>query len=202
MAQGCDMAGPLLIVLSGPSGVGKDAVLSRMRELSRPYHFTVTATTRPRRANERDGFHYIFLSKAAFQSMIDNGELLEWATVYGNYYGVPKEQVVKALDGGADVIIKADVQGAGSIKSIVPEAVCIFLSASPDELKTRLRERMTESEEAYRIRVETAERESRESCKFDYVVINHTGRLDETVSEIDRIIDDEKRKKPRRTIKL
>ncbi|MCH8063782.1 MAG: guanylate kinase, partial [Chloroflexi bacterium] len=116
--------------------------------------------------------------------------------------GVPKEQVARALDSGADVIIKADVQGADSIKSIVPEAVCIFLSASPDELKTRLRERMTESEEAYRIRVETAERESRESCKFDYVVINHTGRLDETVSEIERIIDDEKRKKPRRSIKL
>ena len=202
MAQGSDMTGPLLIVLSGPSGVGKDAVLSRMRELSRPYHFTVTATTRPRRTGERDGFHYSFLSKEAFQSMIDNGELLEWAEVYGNYYGVPKEQVVQALDGGADVIIKADVQGAESIKSIAPEAVCIFLSASPEELKTRLMERMTESEEALRIRVETAERESRESCKFDYVVMNHTGRLDETVDEIERIIESEKRKRPRRSIEL
>ena len=202
MAQGCDMAGPLLIVLSGPSGVGKDAVLSRMRELSRPYHFTVTATTRLRRVNERDGFHYSFLSDTAFQSMIDNGELLEWAEVYGNYYGVPKKQVVKALESGADVIIKADVQGAESIKRIAPEAVCIFLSASPDELKTRLKDRMTESEEAFRIRVETAERESRESCKFDYVVINHTGKLDDTVKEIERIIDGEKRKRPRRGIKL
>jgi guanylate kinase len=196
------MIGPLLIVLSGPSGVGKDAVLSRMRELSRPYHFTVTATTRPKRANERDGFHYSFLSKGAFQSMIDNGELLEWAEVYGNYYGVPKDQVVQALDSGSDVIIKADVQGAESIKSIAPEAVCIFLSASPEELKTRLMERMTESEEAFGIRVETAERESRESYKFDYVVINHTGRLDDTVSEIQRIIEDEKRRRPRRIIKL
>ena len=202
MAQGCDKTSPLLMVLSGPSGVGKDAVLTRMRELSRPYHFTVTATTRPMRSNERDGFHYSFLSKEAFQLMIDKGQLLEWAEVYGNYYGVPKQQVAQALDSGADVIIKADVQGAESIKSIVPEAICIFLSASPEVLKTRLRERMTESEEAYNIRVETAERESQESCKFDYVVVNHTGRLDDTVSEIERILESEKRRKPRRSIRL
>ncbi len=96
---------PLLIVLSGPSGVGKDAVLSRMKELDRPYHFTVTATTRPQRQGERDGLDYIFVSEPRFRQMIREEQLLEWAEVYGNLYGVPKAQVTDALGNGRDAII-------------------------------------------------------------------------------------------------
>ena len=102
---------PLLIVLSGPSGVGKDTVLARMRELGSPYHFTVTATTRPRREGERDGLDYIFIPERRFLTMKDAGELLEWANVYGNYYGVPRSQVTGALREGKDVVMKIDDPG-------------------------------------------------------------------------------------------
>ncbi|MCI0439414.1 MAG: guanylate kinase [Chloroflexi bacterium] len=194
---------PLLIVLSGPSGVGKDAVLSRMKELGRPYHFTVTSTTRPRRSNERDGVDYVFVSADEFRRMIARGELLEWAEVYGNYYGVPKSHVVQALDSGHDVIIKADVQGAASIKKLAPEALFIFLAPpSRKELERRLSHRMTESPEALRLRLETAEREMEAASQFDHVVVNHKGRLDAAVEEIERIIERERTRCPPRKIVL
>ena len=104
-------SGPLLIVLSGPSGVGKDAVLSRMKEQGRGFHFTVTATTRRRRPTERDGVDYIFHSEQTFREMIDRGELIEWAQVHGHLYGVPRAQVTDAMARGLDVIMKIDVQG-------------------------------------------------------------------------------------------
>ncbi|MCH8109361.1 MAG: guanylate kinase, partial [Chloroflexi bacterium] len=116
----------MVIVLSGPSGVGKDAALSRMRELGSPFHFTITATTRPQRASERDGVDYIFVSRDAFREMIERDELLEWAEVYENLYSVPKPQVRQAFERGQDVIIKVGVQGAASIKKLAPEAVFVF----------------------------------------------------------------------------
>ena len=136
----------LLVVLSGPSGVGKDAVLSRMREGAVPYHFTVTATTRAQRPGERDGVDYIFLTSDQFDRMVEQDGFLEWAHVYGNRYGVPKDQVRKALEQGKDVLLKADVQGAATLKRLAPEAVFIFLVApSLEELERRLRDRKTES---------------------------------------------------------
>ena len=107
---------PLLIVLSGPSGVGKDAVLQRMRELGKPFHYTVTATTRPIRSGEIDGVDYVFVDREQFQSMIVDKQLLEYAEVYGNWYGVPSEPVKDALGKGKDVILKIDVQGAENIR--------------------------------------------------------------------------------------
>ena len=186
-------ARPLLVVLTGPSGVGKDAVLSRMRELGKPYHFTVTATTRPQRPTERDGLDYIFVSKEVFHQMVERVELLEWAEVYGNLYGVPKAQVVEAFNRGDDVIIKADVQGAATIKKLAPDAVFIFLAPSDvDELARRLSERMTESSEALRIRLKTAENEMRAAHNFDHVVVNYQGHLDNTVQEIESILMQER----------
>ena len=192
-----------MIVLSGPSGVGKDAVLSRMREMRLPCHFTVIATTRAKRPSEQDSVDYIFLSKESFEAMIDNDELLEWAEVYGNYYGVPKSQVKQALSQGLDALLKIDVQGAETIRSIVPEALFIFLAPpSLEEMTTRLRERMTESEDALRLRLKTARNEMDESSKFDYVVVNNTGKLDQAVDEIQDIIMKERKRVPPRTVCL
>ena len=196
-------APPLLIVLSGPSGVGKDAVLARMRESGRPYHFTVTATTRPRRPMERDGVDYIFLPKDVFRQRIEMGEFLEWAEVYGNLYGVPRAQVAQALRDGLDVIVKADVQGAATIKKLAPEAVFIFL-APPDmaELARRLTERLTESPQTLRNRLRTAESEMRRATEFDHVVVNRHGGLDEAMAEIERVAALERRRTPPRRVFL
>ena len=178
-----------MVVISGPSGVGKDAVLKRLKSSNVPYHFAVTATARPKRDSEVDGVDYIFVEGDEFQSMIRNDELLEWAEVYGNPYGVPKSPVRVALARGQDVILKIDVQGADNIRRLVPGAVNVFL-APPDmsELEHRLTRRRTESTETLKVRLATAAKELEEAAKFDYVVVNRTGRLDKAVEEINTII--------------
>ena len=175
--------------LSGPSGVGKDAVLSRMREQGEPYHYTVTATTRPKRDGETEGKDYIFISQTEFKKQIEQGGFLEWAEVYGNYYGVPRDQVKTALSNGNDVIIKIDVQGAQTIKKLAQMALYIFL-APPDtnQLEKRLTERMTESPESLKIRLKTAAQEMKSADWFDHIVINHENQLDSAVSEIQSIV--------------
>ncbi len=181
-------------MLSGPSGVGKDTVLARMRELGSPCHFVVTATTRPPRDSERDGVDYIFISGPRFQALKEAGGLLEWANVYGYFYGVPRAQVAEALREGKDVIIKIDVQGAATIRRRVPGALFIFLAPpSMDELTKRLSERMTESPDTLRRRLDTARSEMREAVHFDHVVNNHSGRVDDTAAEIERIVALQKR---------
>ena len=184
--------GARLFVLSGPSGVGKDALLSRMRQLGRGYHFTVTATTRPIRPGERDGVDYIFTSPDEFQRMIAEDGLLEWAEVYGNLYGVPKQQVTDALQHGQDVLLKVDVQGAATVSKLYPESVLIFLEPPDMEtLDNRLRERGTENSEALRIKIETAREEMKAAAWFDYRVVNHDDMLDDAVRAIDRIVSRE-----------
>ena len=184
--------GARLFVLSGPSGVGKDALLSRMRQLGRSYHFTVTATTRPIRPGERDGVDYIFTSPDEFQRMIAEDGLLEWAEVYGNLYGVPKQQVTDALQHGQDVLLKVDVQGAATVSKLYPESVLIFLEPPDMEtLDNRLRERGTENGEALRIKIETAREEMKAAAWFDYRVVNHDDMLDDAVRAIDRIVSRE-----------
>lgn len=191
---------PLLVVLSGPSGVGKDAVLHRMRELGRPLHFAVTATSRPQRPDERDGIDYHFFSQERFQRGVAQGEFLEWAQVYGNWYGVPKEEVRTALSRGADVMVKVDVQGAATIKGMAPQGIFIFLAVpSMEELAQRLRLRKTESATDLALRIETAWEEMKRLPMFDYIVVNHQDRVDEAVAQIDAIITAEKcRISPRR----
>ena len=194
---------PLLLVLSGPSGVGKDLLLSRLREAGRPYHFTVTVTTRAKRNGEHDGMDYHFISARQFESMIANEELLEWANVFGNYYGVPKSQVMDAMARGQDVILKIDVQGAATIRSLVPDALFIFLAPpSGEELERRLRGRNTESDDALIARIEQARHELQEAEKFDYTVVHHTDATDEAALEIEDIIRRERHRVPPRKILL
>jgi len=184
---------PLLIILSGPSGVGKDAVLSRMKESGYPLYYTVTATTRPRRPGEVDGVDYLFISQEKFAEMIRNGEFLEWANVYGNLYGVPKKPVKQALASSQDVIIKVDVQGATTIKNILPQAVFIFLAPpSVEELYQRLKERKTESTAELELRLRKARQEMESLSLFDYVVVNYRDKVDLAISQIQAIITAEK----------
>jgi guanylate kinase len=191
----------LLIVLSGPSGAGKDTVLNRMKELGLPFHYVVTATTRPRRAGENNGVDYYFCSEAEFQEMMQQEELLEWAQVYGHWYGVPKQPVKQALEKREDVIVKVDVQGAATIKNLLSGAVLIFLAPpSIKEYEERLRQRKTESETELKVRVEKVTEELGSLPLFDYVVVNRQGELDSTVSQIEAIVTAEKcRVNPRPT---
>ena len=196
-------SGPLLIVLSGPSGVGKDTVLSRMKEQGRGCHFTVTATTRPRRPMERDGVDYIFHSDQSFREMIDHGELVEWAEVHGYLYGVPRAQVRDAIERGLDVVMKIDVQGAATIREIAADALSIFLSPpSMDELARRLEGRSSETQRDLDIRLRTAEMEMERAGEFDYVVVNATGQIDATIREIEAIVERERRRSPPRRVDL
>lgn len=184
---------PSLFILSGPSGVGKDAVLNRLKETSIPLNFVVTMTTRPRRERERNNVDYIFVSQEDFQELIDNDGLLEYANVYGNMYGVPRVQVEDALDKGQDVIVKVDVQGVDNIKRIKPDSISIFLMPSSlSELSGRLRQRRTESLDALELRIKTASDEMEKLPEFDYAVINQRGEIDKAVSEIKSIITAEK----------
>ncbi len=191
---------PLLIVISGPSGVGKDTVIQRMKERDLPIHFVVTATTRPSRAEEEHGVDYFFLSSDEFAEMIEQGEFLEYAIVYNDYKGIPKEQVRKALKSGKDVVMRVDVQGAATIREKTNGAVLIFLTTqNEDELVNRLQIRKTETREGLKLRIATARQELRRINEFDYVVVNRENQLDKSVDTILAIIRAEHhRVKPRK----
>ena len=194
---------PLLVVLSGPSGVGKDAVLARMKRSERPFHYAITATTRPKRAGEKNGVDYHFLSRKEFQQMIDKRQFLEWANVYGNYYGVPKDEITSALSKGVDAIVKVDVQGAATIKEILSQAIFIFLMPpSVEELEKRLRKRRSESSADLALRLERAKGEIKSLPIFDYVITSRQNKLDEVVSQIDAIVAAEKRRVKPRIVEL
>jgi guanylate kinase len=191
---------PLLIVISGPSGAGKDTVMQRMKERGLPFHFVVTATTRERRANEVHGRDYWFVSKEEFARMINEDELIEHAIVYGDYKGIPKQQVREALASGMDVIMRIDVQGAETVRRMAPEALMIFITTdNEEELVHRLETRKTETVDSLAIRIATARKELKRVDAFDYVIVNHDFRLDDTVDVIRAIIDAEHhRVKPRK----
>lgn len=193
---------PLLIVLSGPSGVGKDAVMAGLRDLGRSWHFAVTMTTRPMRAGEKDGSEYHFVAPDIFLRLRDDGELLESAEVYGNWYGVPKQQVRDAMEKGRDVLVKVDIQGAESIRTLAPESVSIFLApADMDELRKRLEYRASETGAVLEERIRAARGEMEHLPKFDYQVINKDGCLEEAVRNIDAIVTAEQcRAVPRRVV--
>jgi len=180
---------PLLIVLSGPSGVGKDTVIHGINDRLLPIHFVVTATTRAMREGEREGEDYFFVSRDEFERMIAQGELLEYALVYGEYKGIPKQQVREALCSGKDVMLRIDVQGAATIHAMCPEAVLIFLTVKDeDELERRLRMRKSETAEKLKLRIETAKGEMRRVNEFDYVVENEDDQLKDTLDAIEAII--------------
>lgn len=194
---------PLLIVLSGPSGVGKDSVLMRMRELGFPFHFVVTMNSRPPRPGEIDGVDYHFVSPERFELMIQQGEMLEWAKVYGQYKGVPRFEVRRALASGRDVVMRINVDGAMSIRQLVPAAVLIYIApASLDELRHRLSLRHTESAAEIEGRLAEAQSEQEQVPRFDYLVLNHENQLDATVGTIRAIITAEKHRVFARQISL
>ncbi|VFQ65230.1 unnamed protein product [Cuscuta campestris] len=185
---------PLIIVISGPSGVGKDAVIKRLREVKPNIHFVVTATSRPKRAGEVDGKDYCFLTKEEFLSMIERDELLEYALVYGDYKGVPKQQIREFMGKGCDIVLRVDIQGAATLRKILGNsAVFVFLVAESEEaLVKRLIERKTETRDTLLVRIATAREEVRHLKKFDYVVVNREGELDSSVKLVEAIIDAEK----------
>ena len=128
----------MLFVISGPSGVGKDSLLARLKHTGAPYHFAVTATTRPIRPNEHDRVDYIFVARSRFEEMIESDDLIEWAEVHGHLYGVPKSQVNEAIANGHHTMLQVDIQGAATIRNLMPNAITIFLEP-PDiaELERR-----------------------------------------------------------------
>jgi guanylate kinase len=191
---------PLLIVISGPSGVGKDTVMQRMKERGLPFHFVVTATTRPQRPAEIHGRDYFFVSKEEFARMIDEDDLIEHAMVYGDYKGIPKEQVREALTSGMDVVMRIDVQGAETVRRLAPEALMIFITTENEQdLVHRLETRKTETADSLALRIATARKELKRVAAFDYLIVNREFHLDETVDTIRAIIDAEHhRVKPRK----
>ena len=194
---------PLLIVISGPSGVGKDTVLEEMKSRSLPFHFVITATTREPRPDEIDGVNYFFLSEDEFAKMIEEGELLEYAVVYQDYKGIPKSQVRKALASGKNVIMRIDVQGAETVRKLAEDALLIFLSPQNDEeLINRLKSRNTETKESLKLRIATTRQEFKKIDLFDYIVVNKDNHLAETVDVIEAIIKAEQQRVNQREVKL
>lgn len=194
---------PLLIVISGPSGVGKDTVIKRMKELDLPIQFVVTATTRPPRPEEKHGIDYIFVSLDEFAEMIEADELLEHAIVYNEYKGIPKAQVHQALRSKKDVIMRIDVQGAATIREMYPEALLIFLTTqNEEELVRRLKNRKSETRDGLKMRIATARQELKRMDEFDYVVVNRENHLSETVKTIQAIIHAEHHRTQHRKVTL
>ncbi|XP_021905015.1 guanylate kinase 3, chloroplastic [Carica papaya] len=192
----CPSPNPLIIVISGPSGVGKDAVIRKLREMRQGLHFVVTATSRPMRPGEVDGKDYFFVSKEEFLSMIEKDELLEYALVYGDYKGVPKKQIRDYMAKGYDIVLRVDIQGAKTLKRILGNsAVFVFLVAESElAMVERLIDRRTESKEELLVRIATAREEVKHVTSFDYVVVNAQGRLDDAVKLVESIINAEKAK--------
>lgn len=194
---------PLLVVISGPSGVGKDTILEGLQQRGLPFHFVVTATTRPQRPHEVEGQDYFFVSEAEFEQMIEQGELLEHAMVYDEHKGVPKQQVRDAMQSGLDVVMRVDVQGAKTIRELEPEALLIFLTATDEqELANRLRKRRTESEAKLQVRLEAARKEFDYLPYFDYLVLNADSQVEAAVDTILAIIEAEHHRVQPRQVKL
>jgi guanylate kinase len=195
---------PIVVVISGPSGVGKDVMIDRMIESDRiGFHFTVTATTRDPRPGEKDGINHHFVTVDDFVNLIANDDLLEWAQVYGNYYGVPKKQVRDALTAGNHVIMRVDVQGAKRLSEIIPEALLIFIiPPSLDVLKSHLEKRGVDLEVEMTKRLAAANEEISQANLFDFTVTNEEGRLDDTVNEVVEIIESESQRIPPRRVSI
>jgi guanylate kinase len=181
---------PLIIVISGTSGIGKDAVIKGMKRRNQPLHYVITATSRAPRSNEVDGVDYFFFSKEDFERRINAGEFIEHALVYQDYKGIPRWQVDEALKSGKDVVLKLDVQGAATIRKLYPEAVLIFLVPNTvEEWYDRLCDRKSETPETLRVRIDTAIKEVSQIDLFDYVVLNAQGHLEAAVDDILQIIN-------------
>lgn len=202
-AADADPPNPMLVIISGPSGVGKDTIIEalQMRGHRPAYHYVVTCTTRGRRPGEVDGVSYNFVSPEEFITLREAGELLEANQVHGNWYGTPRDGLRAALVGGQHAILKIDVQGARVVKGRVPEALLIFVvPPSMDTLVEHLKARRTESAEQLELRQRNAAIELARKDDYDYVVVNEEGRVDVTAKRIEEIIEQEERSGSRRAV--
>lgn len=188
------ITGPgLLFVVSGPSGAGKDTLVDALRVQLPRLRYSVSATTREARSGEREGEHYIFLSRAQFAARRAAGAFLEWREYNGNLYGTPRDYVENTVAQGYDLIMKPEVNGALSVQASYPDAVLIFLV--PDRfshLRDRLLDRRTETNEDIAHRLEIAHQEMKSIREFDYIVINEQGRQDEAVRDLQAILQAER----------
>ena len=190
---------PVLYVLSGFSGAGKDSIRDLLMAWGVPVHFTVTATTRPKRPHEVEGRDYRFVSDAEFDRLENEDRLIERAIVYGQRKGVPSDEVIGPLEAGEDVFARVDVQGAFTLRDLIPDAVLIFIAPpSLDEGVRRLQERDTEPEDEKRLRSETAAAEMEASKSFDHIIVNETGEVEDAARRVLQIMVDEKRKRAKR----
>jgi guanylate kinase len=184
-----------VFIISGPSGVGKDSVIEKLRDVYPSAQYVVTATSRPMRDGEIDGVHYLFLERDDFERQIEAGEFIEHALVYGNLYGVPKRPIVEGLANGQQVIIKVDVKGAATLRERITNTASIFLlPESMDALADRLQARKTETYDVLMKRFRTACEELARVGEFDYAVFNEAGRLDDALGNIVAIIEAERRR--------
>jgi guanylate kinase len=197
--------GALLVIISGPSGVGKDTIIAALARRPRDpdYHYVVTCTTRAPRPGEVPGLSYQFLTRREFRELREAGELLEANEVHGNWYGTPRRQVADALAEGHDVILKIDVQGARVVKERVPDALLVFIvPPSLEALFQRLRSRATETADELELRQRNAAIELARQGDYDRVVVNETGEVDRTAAEIEAIIAQEKRRYAGRRVRI
>ncbi|MBI3748868.1 MAG: guanylate kinase [Chloroflexi bacterium] len=204
-ATGRAARGAMLVIISGPSGVGKDTIIEALRRRPRDpdYHYVVTCTTRARRPGEIDGVSYQFLTTEEFLALRDSGGLLEANEVHDHWYGTPRAQVREALETGHDVILKIDVQGAQQVKERVPNALLVFVvPPSLETLFRRLRARATETADQLELRQRNAAIELARQEDYDYVVTNEDGQVERTAERIDEIIADEHRRHPFRVVHL
>ncbi len=194
---------PLMVVLSGPAGVGKDSVLRGLRARGVPFHFVVTTTDRPIRNGEVDGVDYHFVTTAEFERLLDTDALIEYARPYEQYKGVTKEEVRRAFASGLDAIMRLDVQGAATIRKKYDQAVTIFLAPpEPEALIRRLLGRGDDDPDQIRLRVETSLLELERAAEFDYVVVNHDDRLTDAVGQVAAILSAEHCRTSRRAVDL
>ena len=176
----------LLILISGPSGTGKGTVCDLLRQKHPEISYSISATTRQPRPGEQDGVNYYFYTKEKFREMIDQGQLMEWAEVYGNFYGTPKQKVLDRLEAGEDILLEIDTQGALNVMKVMPEGLFIFLlPPSLEELAARLKGRGTETEESLHRRLGAAVDEIKLATKYRYVVVNDKVEdAEETIANI------------------
>ena len=180
----------LLVVVSAPSGCGKDTVINALRESDFKFEKTVSDTTRVMREGEANGVDYTFIDETTFKNRIENGYYLEYTVYNGNFYGTPKSEVEKHLEKGECVLMKIEVEGAGNVRKLMPEAVSVFLvPPSMEELEKRLKGRGTETEESFKKRFETAKQELARAPEYDYIVVND--EISKCVEKIRNIIETE-----------
>ena len=179
----------LLFVLSAPSGTGKDTIIKTLKEQGMDFHVVSSVTTRHPRLGESDGNPYHFVDQETFNRMVANNELLEYAKVHGNWYGQPRKPIRDHLQAGKDVLLKIDVQGAATVRRKVPDAIFIFLAPeSVEELAQRLDERKTETSEERQRRLADAQLELAEKDRYDYIILNRQGHLEEAVDKLRAIM--------------